>query len=880
MRVFLIMPRVTGRYGRPSAPPVGMAYLMSYLRSKGHNVKVLDLRVESASFDYVAAIKKFKPDLVGVSLTSCNYKKTYSLIDAIKRKTNADLVIGGPHVSVMGERALKECKADYAVYGEGENALLNLAGGMKPKDIKSLIWRDGINIHINPQEPFIKDLDSLSFPEYEFFDIEKYADRRIPITTARGCPHMCVYCAVDLVIGRRFRPRSPGNVVDEIEYWYKKGYRNFGFNDSTFTENVRRAEEICDELVARDIKIKWDLRTGIRVDRISKNLFGKLKKAGCDFVAFGIESVDPHVLKLTRKGTTPEQAQEAVDMAKQAGLGVGGFFMIGNPGDSYKAFRRSYEFAKQPVFDEVRFYSVEPYPGTDLYEWIQKNARFIVPIDKALNSYSRWSERPIFESDDFPEKDRIKAFNEGEQLVAGKLFKKVLGPRLGSIFTSLSRVRFIRKFLLTAGFKFSSIIFNILKIKNKSLILKEMITKKKILIVTSTFPSSPGDAVSARFVLDLARALTTYYSVHVLTPQSPDSRGFEEMEGVKIHRFTYFFPRSLQLLTTGDGILANIKKKKLLVLELPFLFFCELLNLIRIIKREKIDVVNTHWIIPQGFAVALLKRFLNIRHILTVHSAGIFTLRRWGRVGRHIGRFIMLRTDIVMPVAGYIKETLDELIGRDYNFKISPMGVDMKLFSRGSAADEASSQGKIRNGMNLLFVGKMVEKKGLKYLLKAISLLKEKDRAVKLKVVGGGPLEEELKRYSAELNLNKNVSFLGWLANEKLPEIYNLSDIVVVPSVFDGKGETEGMPVVVLEAMAMSRPVLASRISGIPDIVKDDYNGWLVDPGDAVQLKDKIAKVLNTDLREYRESAYKTAARYDLSKIASAYKDSIESLGF
>ena len=467
MKIFLLTPKITGIYGKPSSPPVGIAYLASYLKDKGHETRVLDLCVEKDGFDYINAIKDFRPDLIGVSFTSCKYKKSYMLISDIKRKLGIPVVIGGAHVSVMRNRILDECEADYAIFGEGEIALLNLAEGKEPREIKSLIWRNGENTIVNPQENFITDLDILPFPEYDFFKTELYANRRIPITTARGCPHMCVYCAVDRVIGRRFRTRSSKNVVDEIERWYKRGYRNFGFNDDTFTEDTKRAEEICDELVKRDIKIKWDLRTGIRVDRVNKVLLEKLKKAGCEFVAFGIESVDEKVLKLMKKGTTPEQAKSAVIMAKEAGLGVGGFFMIGNPGDSYEAFKKTYNFAKEEPFDEIRFYNVEPYPGTELQELINKNGRFFIPIETSLNSYSRWNSTPIFEFPDFPKRKRIKAFNEGETLVVNKLLVKVLGKNGGSLFMPLCRIGILRRLMLKLGFKFSGTIFKVLKIKKE-----------------------------------------------------------------------------------------------------------------------------------------------------------------------------------------------------------------------------------------------------------------------------------------------------------------------------------------------------------------------------------------------------------------------------
>lgn len=465
MKILLVTPNITGIYGKPSSPPVGIAYLMSYLNSKGHEATVLDLCVEKKSFNYIGAIKDFDPDIIGISFTSYKYKRSYALISEIKKKTKTPVVIGGAHVSVLRDRILSECEADYAIYGEGEQALLNLADGKNPQEIKSLIWRNGKDIVINPQESYIADLDTLPFPEYEFFKIDRYASKRISITTARGCPHMCVYCAVDRVIGRRFRTRSPKNVVDEIDGWYKKGYRNFGFNDDTFTENTKRAEDICDELVKRGIDIKWDLRTGIRVDRVNETLLKKLKNAGCEFVAFGIESADEKVLKAMKKGTTPDQARVAVRMAKKAGLGVGGFFMIGNPQDSYEAFRKTYNFAKEEPFDEIRFYNVEPYPGTELQELINKEGRFFVPMEVSLNSYSRWNREPIFEFSGFPKKDRIKAFNEGEALVVNRLIARVAGDKTASLLMPLFEIGFIRRFILKAGFKFSKTILKVLRLK-------------------------------------------------------------------------------------------------------------------------------------------------------------------------------------------------------------------------------------------------------------------------------------------------------------------------------------------------------------------------------------------------------------------------------
>jgi radical SAM superfamily enzyme YgiQ (UPF0313 family) len=265
---------------------------------------------------------------------------------------------------------------------------------------------------------------------------------------------------VDVVIGRRFRARSPENVVGEIERWYKKGFKDFSFNDSTFTEVMPRAEKIADELIKRGIDIEWDLRTGIRVDRVNKKLLCRLKEAGCRFVLFGIESIDRDVLKLMRKDIDFKQVEKALLDAKSCGLGVGGSFMIGTPGDTLDKFNKAYDFANSDIFDEVRFYNTEPYPGTELYEWIEKNATLLIKPEEYLNSRSRWDEEPIYETKDFSRKQRKMAFNKGEFLVAKKLITKVLGNgMLSRIFYIPCRIRWLRKAILFLGFKIGPRIF-------------------------------------------------------------------------------------------------------------------------------------------------------------------------------------------------------------------------------------------------------------------------------------------------------------------------------------------------------------------------------------------------------------------------------------
>ena len=233
----------------------------------------------------------------------------------------------------------------------------------------------------------------------------------------------------------------------------------------------------------------------------------------------------------------------------------------------------------------------------------------------------------------------------------------------------------------------------------------------------------------------------------------------------------------------------------------------------------------------------------------------------------------MGRSDLVLPVSSYIKETLDALVAREYRCAILPMGVPGERFCAGQ-----KDLGTERKKIKLLFVGKLVEKKGLKYLLAALKVLKEKNVHVDLVIAGSGPLDAQLKGYVDGNGLGPEVSFLGWTPNEKLPRLYVESDITVVPSVYDEKGETEGMPVVVLESMAVGTPVLASRISGIPDTVRDGINGWLVEYGSGEAIAAKIEQLCEMDLSGISKAASDTALNYTCDVIASRYHDEIEGL--
>lgn len=352
----------------------------------------------------------------------------------------------------------------------------------------------------------------------------------------------------------------------------------------------------------------------------------------------------------------------------------------------------------------------------------------------------------------------------------------------------------------------------------------------------------------------------------MLSPRANGSQGNEIIDGINIYRFRYF-PLRFERLMTGEGILANLKKNRLLYVQLACLLIAEFINTLAFIKRKKIDIVNSHWLIPSGFIFALVKNFVNCPHIATAHAADIFTLQRYGKLGKLLCGYIVKRCDMLLPVSSYINTCINKVSGRDFKHEIIPMGVNLIKFK----PDNKSKN----NQFTFLFVGKLIPKKGVNYLLEAVNILKTENMDFQLIIAGGGPEEDKLKQYTRKSGIDKFVSFYGWVKHDNLPELYAKSDILIIPSVFDEKGETEGMPVVILESLACGIPVIASRISGITDIIKDLYNGWLVDPADSTALA-KIMKLVykNDNMVVFNKNCLSVVSAFSIEKTAQRYYQS------
>ena len=457
MRLLLIVPKTySWRYPGNIYPHTGVAYLAGFLKRNGIEVKILDMRLKSHSKRLLSTLDLFRPQLTGITLFSCGYARVYDLVHRIKNYGDYQVVLGGPHISAVRDSALRKSEADFAIKGEGEETLLHLCktiGEAKSgySNIQGLIWRSESRLVENDDRPFIDDLDALPFPAYEQFPLEKYRcyqDKVLPIITSRGCPWQCVFCSVRLCMGGKFRPRSPENVLAEIEHWHKQGWRNFEIQDDNFTCDIDRAMKICDLIISKDLAIKWSLPNGVRIDRLNRELLEKMRKSGCFRIALGVESANNEVLRKIRKRIKIEQIEEAVKIIKKAGMEVVGFFIVGHPTETYKRFMETVEFAKRMPFDQVNFWNMIPYPGTELLEWIKNNATLLYPEEVYLNRDSRCDGRPIFETADFSAEERRKAFRVGHSMERESIAYGKMGRFWGRVGLAISSLPILERIMV------------------------------------------------------------------------------------------------------------------------------------------------------------------------------------------------------------------------------------------------------------------------------------------------------------------------------------------------------------------------------------------------------------------------------------------------
>lgn len=472
MRVCLINPpRIQPKaWGKPNVfPPIGLSYVAAVLE-KSHTVSVIDAptegwknleeasgntyRVGLSDKQIAEKLKQWKPDVVGIEIPFSGWSRTAFAVASTAKSVCKDVVIylDGQHPSAMPKECLSNPNADFVVVGERENTVLELVNGLEQgledfSKLKGLGFVKNGKLVLTAQRPVIEDLDSLPFPARHLLPMDVYNEvvRENPLRgeickpmtimiTSRGCPFNCVFCSNCIVWGKRWRGRSPENVVDEIEHVVKTyGIEQIDFYDDNMTLDRKRMEGICDLIVNRGVRVEWFTPNGIRADTLDEDLLRKMKRAGCKKIRLAPESgVQRVVNEVIEKNLDLKSVQQAVVAAKKVGIGVGLFFVIGLIGETKADIEETIRFAyrlRRLGADSFIFSIAAPIYGTELYEKAKRGGFLREGFcDEALAGVEPLIETPEFTAEELQELC-MRANLVNPTLTRNKLLRAFKNPR-------------------------------------------------------------------------------------------------------------------------------------------------------------------------------------------------------------------------------------------------------------------------------------------------------------------------------------------------------------------------------------------------------------------------------------------------------------------
>lgn len=373
--------------------PMDLAMMAAMLEQIRVECKLTDYPVEGGDFaTFEEDLIRFNPDLLILSVTSPTLPQDLKCAAIAKKVRPGIITIAkGADFFQSDMRTLEEYPdLDIAIRGEYEFAVQEIGGGKDWSKVLGITYRGAEGKPVrNKERPLLEELDALPFPARHLMRNELYPrpDTGTPtavILTQRGCPGECVYCLVAAVSGKKIHYRSPESVVAEIEECvYKHGIKDFFFRADTFTWMKGWVIKLCQLIIEKKLDITWVCNS--RVDTIDDERLEWMKKAGCWMVAFGIESGNQDMLDKMKKRTKLESSRKAVEACRRYGIKTYNFFVLGLPWESRETAEQTIKFAKELDSDFVDFSIAYPFPGTELWDIVQKNG---LMKDKDIYGYS------------------------------------------------------------------------------------------------------------------------------------------------------------------------------------------------------------------------------------------------------------------------------------------------------------------------------------------------------------------------------------------------------------------------------------------------------------------------------------------------------------
>lgn len=391
--------------------------------------------------------------------------------------------------------------------------------------------------------------------------------------------------------------------------------------------------------------------------------------------------------------------------------------------------------------------------------------------------------------------------------------------------------------------------------------MSKISNKYNVLVLASTYPRWKDDA-TPKFVESLCRGLAEQgMKITVLAPHFEGARKSEVLNGINVYRFKYA-PEKYETLAYQGGMLNNVKKNTLSKLLLLSFLFSEALYVIRLVFKLKINIIHAHWLIPQGLVAVIVKKIIlwkRISVLVTAHGSDIHAIKNF--TYNYLKDWVCKNSDGATAVSNAVATHMDKA----NNLFVRSMGVDAKYHFLPPVSDDRR---------HLLFVGRLIDKKGCDVLLMAFNEVLKNHPSLMLKIIGNGPEEASLKELCKTLEITKNVEFIGGLPQEKLTKWYQSAKIFIMPSL------QEGLGLVAAEAMACECPVIASNLDTITDLIKHNVDGLLVNSNDSQALAEAI-KTLTEDpvtaKRLAKQARKKVLDMFDWTIVSKDYASIINS---
>jgi anaerobic magnesium-protoporphyrin IX monomethyl ester cyclase len=397
-----------GRKSITAFPPLSLLYLAGVLKEIGVEVSILDQPALGLTIEEtVRWVIKENPDLLGFSTLTSSGQTAARICNKVKEK-NPDVttVFGNHHATFNAERILRKYSSvDIVARGEGEKTIVELAECLKNggdlKSVRGINFRKEEKIVSTPDQPLIKNLDTIPFPDRNLIDAEYHCviaganiapKKFTSIVTSRGCVHNCRFCSCTEIAKKRWRPRSAANTVEELHVLANQGYKQLIFVDDAFTMNPKRVIEICKGIRKEKLDLEWICEG--RVDICSSTMLREMVQSGCKVLYLGIENANQRILNYYNKRITPKQSEKAVRTAKKVGIDVvAGSFIIGAPDETREEMWKTVKFARRVPIDIPQFNILGAHPGNDI--WNEFVAKGFIDPDK-------WWEKGVAVSEVYP----------------------------------------------------------------------------------------------------------------------------------------------------------------------------------------------------------------------------------------------------------------------------------------------------------------------------------------------------------------------------------------------------------------------------------------------------------------------------------------------